>query len=299
MKRVLCTLAALALVTPAIFAQEYTTLVYSTAGEEATVQFVRHQEFTVTFRVDGLLREVNANDIGVVIFDNNYTNFYGDRDRLDTADPHLIVLKRGAVIGGRLISMIPQQRATIQTARGAVTYNAVDIARVYYNPRPFFDAVEITGNNTLALPEGAAEGDDEDRADDRDRGKDRNKGKGKGKNKDRGNKEVVQRLGGGDAFIVFRNGGTTTGTVYDVQGANPELVLRDGRKFPLGQIRMINFVETRSKYAKDKPQAGWATIIMRNGAVITGRIIDYRGAGQWELADGRMIAGGQVARIYF
>lgn len=296
MKRILCTLAGLALMVPLATAEEYTVQVYSTTGEEAVTQFVRQQEFTVTFRVEGLIREVSANDIGVIIFDNNYTNFYGDLDRIDMADPNLIVLKRGVYIGGRLISMIPDGRATIQTERGAVTYNAVDIARIYFNPRPFFAAVAITGNNTVALPADDG-GGDEDQADKGNRDRDRNKNKGK--NKDRDNNEAVQRLGGGDAFIVFRNGGTTLGNVYDVTGANPELVLRDGRKFLLTQIRMINFVETRANYAQDKPQVGWATFIMRNGTVITGRVVDYRGAGEWELADGRMIPGGQVARIYF
>lgn len=298
MKRLLCTLIALALFVPFATADEYNARVFSKEGEIAMVKFVRHQEFTVTLRVDGLIREVSANDIGVMIFDNNYTNFYGDRDRVNLADPHLIVLKNGAYIGGRLVSMIPNQRATIQTPRGSVTYNAVDIARIYYNPRPFFDSVDVTGNNSVEML-ADDDGDDEDKADD-DGGKNRDRNKGKGKDKNRGNNNnAVQRLGGGDCFIVFRNGGTTTGNVYDVTGANPELVLRDGRKFPLSQIRMINFVETRAKYAKDNPKAGWATIIYRNGAVTTGRIIDHRGNNEWELADGRMIPGGQVARIYF
>lgn len=292
MKRTLYTLAALALFVSLAAADEYTAMVYSTAGEQAETQFVSQRDYTVTFRVNGLIREINANDIGVVIFDNNYTNFYGDQDRLNMADPNLIVLKSNAYIGGRLVSMIPNQQATIQTARGTVTYNAVDIARVYFNPRPFFDAVEITGNNTVALPADENQGDEN-------QGNDKGKNRDRNKNKNRGNDEAVQRLGGGDCFIVFRNGGTTLGNIYDVTGTNPELVLRDGRKFVLSQIRMINFVETRSNYAKDNPQAGWATFIMRNGAVVTGRVIDFRGNNEWELADGRMIPNAQVARVYF
>jgi hypothetical protein len=288
-------LAIFAMAAPA--QQEYPALTFAADGEVIEGYFVRHNGSTVSLRINGTVTNFNASDLGVVIFDNGYTNFYRDKDNMHLAAPHLVILKNGAVIPGNVYSMVPNGRITIATNRGAtVTYNSVEVARIYFNPGPLFDSVEITGQNSLAMLD---DGEDEPEAgnpDERDRKKDRKKNKRKDKND-----ENVVKLGGGEVFISFRDGGVTRGIVKDLSGNPLQVSLQDGRTFPLTSLRMINYVETRTNYPADqnKINPGFATLILRNGAVVSGTIIDYRGAGEWELHTGQRIPWSQIARIYF
>lgn len=270
-------------------AQEYPALVYTVGGEEINCSFVRQDGFTVVLRIEGVQRQYSPNDLAVVIFDNNYTNYYTDQQALESANPNMAFLKQGHVlIPGRVLSVVPQGITQIELpTRGVARYNTVEIARIYYNPRPFFDKATITGNNTVEFAADENKGDDDSK---------------KGNRKDRKKKEKkVESLVGGQVFIKMKGGATTRGIVYDVTGTDPQLVLTDGRKLMLRDISLINYVEVKDNYPKDKRsiKVGGATFIMRNGAVTYGQVIDYRGDGEWELADGRMLPWGQIARIYF
>lgn len=294
MKRNLITLLALlCIAVPA--AAQYNALVYSVDGEAFECQFVRQDGFNVTLRFGAETRVYNANDLAVVIFDNGFTNFYKDRDSHQMADPNYLVQKNGGVVIGQVVSFIPNGTVVVnRPGGGSFNLPAVDFARVYYNPRPFFANVKITGNNTVELA--ANGGDDEGRG--RDNGKDRDKGKGKGKGN---NQPQVESLVGGEVFLRLKNGATTRGIIYDVGSRDPELIFTDGRKLRLSDVDLINYREVKSDYKEDKNRIriGGATFILHNGGVVYGVVVDYRGQGEWEFTDGRRVPWSQISRIYF
>lgn len=296
-------LAVLIVPLTAVAVEEYDALAFTAKGEMIKGSFLRQDDYKVIMRVEGQLYEYPSNDLAVVIFDNNYTNFYRDRDSQTSADPNLVILKQNAHVSGRVTSVVPGERIVIQRRDGVVSYNTHDVARIYYNPRPLFALAEITGNNTLKLPEPEEEtGGDDDKGGDKKRGggKDRDK-KDPGKNKNKKKPKPAERLAGGEVFIRMKGGATTRGLIYDAQGRNLELILRDGRKFLVNNIDIINYVEVKNNYPKDKNliRPGGATFIMRNGGTAYGVVLDYRGDGEWELADGRRLRWNQIARIYF
>jgi hypothetical protein len=238
-----------------------------------------------------VIREYNVNDLAVVIFDNNYTNFYQDRDSIHLANPHMMIMKRGEVIPGRVVSVVPDASTTVTLPQDRpFRVMTVDVARIYYNPRPFFDKAEITGNNTVVIDTGEEGG-----------GKGGGKGGGRKGGGKGGGKEDVEKLFGGDVYVKMKGGASTRGLIYDVTGVNPELVFRDGRKILLANVAIINYIEVKDNYPGDKQKVklGTATFIMRNGAVVYGQVVDFRGEDEWELTDGRRISWSQIARIYF
>jgi hypothetical protein len=290
-KTILTLVAVLFAAVPA--AAQYNALVYTVDGDAFECVFVRQDGFNITLRFGSENRVYNANDLAVVIFDNGFTNFYRDRDSHAMADPNYLVQKNGGVVIGMITSFVPDGTVVINRPGGG-TFNlpAVDFARVYYNPRPFFEKAKITGNTTVEFA-AADDGEDDNQG----------KGRGNGKNRDKANgkKPQVESLVGGEVFVRMKNGGTTRGIVYDVMSRDPELVFNDGRRIRLSEIDLINYAEVKFDYKEDKNRLrlGGATMIMRNGGVAYGVIIDYRGDGEWEFNDGRRIPWSQIARIYF
>lgn len=275
-------------------AEEYGAWVVKADGQSMNAFFVRQTGTTITLRVDGQTYNYNTGEIGLVVFNNDYTDFSLDEANKSRANPHLLVQKNGDVLGGNLTAFTPGGKMTMVVSSRLYTYDAVTAARIYYNIHAFFASVTVTGKNTIAT---GGEEEEEEKEKEK-KGKREKKNGKKGKDK----KETYEAMVGGQVFIRMKNGATTTGLIYDVMGTGPTLVLTDGRRINIPNIDIINYQSTQHNYPGDKRKikVGGATFIMRNGAVASGVVYDYRGEDPyWELTDGRRIMASQVARIYF
>jgi hypothetical protein len=292
-------------------AQEYDALVYLTNGEGHTCKLINMSDFRVNLRINGVFREYQTSDVGVIILNNDYTDFYRDQGNLRMAAPHMMILKNGDQINGRVKNITPGQPIIIEFQGRDLQYNPSDVARVYLNPAVLFDKYYVVSANVLNVEKPKAQqqakkNDSNAKGSSRTKTKDK-VDKNKGNNNNNQKKKATpkpqpkpQRLGGGQVLITFRNGGTTSGIIYDVSGGQPELVLRDGRRFALNSIYQINYFEVVDRYKEDNnlPRGG-AVFIFRNGGSTVGQVIDYRGRDEWELSDGRMIPANTVKRIIF
>ena len=291
MKKSVILTMALLLIAGLALAQN--VLVYSTEGEYVNAGFVKIENNRLFLNINGQLDSVDVNEVAVLIFDNGYTNFYKDRDSHGGADPNMIVMKRDQNYFGRAAAGYASGKLTMtRSAGGYFEIPMHEIARIYFNPRPFFQKAVITGNNSIEWDNG-----NKQTTPDNNRKKDKKKNK-KNRNKPAQN---VQKLGGGMVAIQFRNSSSTTGIIFDAQGRDLELVLRDNRRFNMRSIKMINYEEVKFNYPSENKlkKPGFATFILRGGGVMYGQIIDYRGQGEWELAGGQRIRWNQVKRIYF
>lgn len=294
MKKALLLTMALVMIAGLALAQN--VLVYSTEGEYVNAGFVKIENNRVFLNVNGQIDSVDANDISVLIFDNGFTNFYKDRDAHAQADPNMIVMKRDQNYFGRASHAYSGGKLTMTRSAGGFFEIPLDqVARIYFNPRPFFAKAVITGNSTI---EWAV--DEETPGTDPDPAQGRNNGKKRGGGNKNNRQNAAQQLGGGMVAIQFRNNSSTTGIIFDAQGKDLELVLNDGRKFNMRTIKMINYQEVDFNYPKENKlkKPGYATFILRGGGVVYGQIIDYRGQGEWELVGGQRILWNQVLRIY-
>jgi hypothetical protein len=291
MKKYFIGVLALAVLSGLGSAQESPSWMILADGTSMEIIFVSQIGNTITVKQEGQTVTYNTWEVGALIFDNGYTDFYSDDANKARANPHLAVQKSGDVLAGSVTSFLPGGQMVIVIQSRPYTYEANTVARIYYNVHAFFAAVEITGKNSL-VAEDEDEGEEEEKPD-RDR-----------KDKDKKKEEEVQyqTLVGGEVLIVLRGGASTLGIISDVRGTQATIWLRDGRQIPLANIKFINYQSTQTDYPGDKGkvQVGWVTFIMRNGAVTHGLIKDYRGTDPfWELQDGRQIPASQVGRIYF
>lgn len=291
MKKSIFLTMALVLIVSMAMAQN--VLVFSTEGEYVNCNFVKIENNRVFLNVNGQIEAMDPNEIAVLIFDNGFTNYYKDRDFHGQADPNMIVMKRDQHYFGRVSTAYAGDKVMMtRSAGGFMEIPINQVARIYFNPRPFFQSAVITGNNSIEWDYGEEEAEETTV---------KKKNRNKKKNRPNNRRNAVEKLGGGMVAIQFRNSSSTTGIIYDAQGRDLELVLNDGRKFNMRNIKMINYEEVKFNYPSENryKKPGYATFILRGGGVQYGQIIDYRGQGEWELVGGQRIRWNQVKRIYF
>ena len=113
----------------------------------------------------------------------------------------------------------------------------------------------------------------------------------------------AKMLFGGRIFLKLKEGDSTKGVIYDLVDADLVLVLTDGRRYPIDDIRMINYESAEELYPEDegKVQSGVSTFILRDGGVVYGLVTGYSSTKErfWQLDDGTRISTNQIARIYF
>ena len=78
MKKYFVGIIAFVLLAVPVLADEYNAWVVKADGEQLEAMFVVQNGTSVTLRVEGQLVNFNTGELGVVIFDNNYTDFYKD-----------------------------------------------------------------------------------------------------------------------------------------------------------------------------------------------------------------------------
>jgi hypothetical protein len=106
----------------------------------------------------------------------------------------------------------------------------------------------------------------------------------------------------GEAAIFLTNGGVIIDHIVDISSARLVLETRNSGEFALSNIWMINYENDAWDFPNERDQmtTNEHYIFLRNGNIITGRIIDFSSAQIiYELAAGGQVAPANILRIYF
>jgi hypothetical protein len=277
--------------------------VYGINGERVVCEFVQQIDSTVTLRENGQMSNYSVNDIAVVIFDNSYTDFYQDQADLQAADPYLICMKNGQVFGGNLSQLIPGRELPGQGNAGgrASRFQAADVARIYYNPRPFFSNVNVTSANSVAIHNGNQPIPPNRNNQNRNAQKKNNQNNQNTQNNQ--NNQQAAPLPHGKHLMVFSDGRQLIETIDGISAKSGTLYMHNKKTaIPYANLVMINFTKNKVEYAVDRnlnTYQGQITIVLRNKQVLYKTLIKFSNKSGWQFTDGSTLPTKAVARVYF
>ncbi|HEX9637015.1 MAG TPA: hypothetical protein VGB99_05745 [Acidobacteriota bacterium] len=245
---------------PAAAQQSLQVDAYLQDGAKHSARFFSLQNGQIQMALDGGQRQIYTQaQVPLLVFDDRYTNFDSDRETTQQAYPHTIVFKDGRVlhgtaldyyISGAFLALIEGQRQT---------YNAVDVARIYFDPRAFFaqrgggpaDSPTLKRNQAfLKLVSG-----------------------------DTLTQEIEDIRGGKERYYALKGGRRIP--MDDVVFIN------------------FDSAEDLSRSDRDRLKRDQATFFMRDGRVIHGVVRDLLGDQAFELEDGTRIPLREISRVYF
>ena len=237
---------------------------YLQDGAKHAARFFGLHDGRIDMAVDGGYRQAYSQaQVPLVVFDDRYTDFDADRRAAERAYPHTIVFKDGRVlqgtaldyfVGGAFLALVEGRRET---------YNSVDVARIYLDPRSFF-AQRDRGPSPAPSP--------------------------------------APSLRRGQAFLKLSGGDTLIEEIEDIRGGKERYyALKGGRRIPMDEVVYINFesAEDLSRADRDRLKRGQATFFLRDGRVVHGEVRDMLGEQVFELQDGTKIQVREISRVYF
>jgi hypothetical protein len=113
---------------------------------------------------------------------------------------------------------------------------------------------------------------------------------------------AYQALHAGEAAIYKIGGFLLVDRINDISITRHVLETAYSGKIPLQDIWMINFVDDKWNFPEERKQVTTNDhyIFMKNGAVSSGRIVDFSSARRWfEFENGQKFPIGEIQRIYF
>ena len=111
-----------------------------------------------------------------------------------------------------------------------------------------------------------------------------------------------QALHAGEAAIYKIGGFLTVDRINDISITRHVLETANNGNIPLQNIWMINFVDDKWNFPGERQQITTNDhyVFMKNGAVSSGRIVDFSSARRWfEFDNGQKFPIGEIRRIYF
>ena len=108
-------------------------------GVKHSAIFFGLRDGSIDLALDGGVRRLySSTEIPLLVFDDRYTNLDADRKAVERAYPHTIVFKDGRVLQGTALNYYPGGAFLALVDGRRETYNAVDVARIYFDPKRFF-----------------------------------------------------------------------------------------------------------------------------------------------------------------
>ena len=111
-----------------------------------------------------------------------------------------------------------------------------------------------------------------------------------------------QALRSGETAIYLKSGDLLVDRINDISSTRFVLETANNGEIPLRNIWMINFVNEKWNFPEERDQIETSDhyIFMKNGAVSSGRIVDFSSERRvFEFESGEQFPIGQVRRIYF